>query len=28
VRFIPNTIMPSVWLGMGTRAGGEVIPGE
>ena len=28
VRFIANTILPSVWLGMGTRAGGEVIPGE
>jgi prepilin-type N-terminal cleavage/methylation domain-containing protein/prepilin-type processing-associated H-X9-DG protein len=28
VRFVPNTITPSVWLGMGTRAGGEVIPAE
>lgn len=28
VRFVPSTITPSVWLGMGTRAGGEQGPSE
>jgi prepilin-type processing-associated H-X9-DG protein len=28
VRFVRNTITPTTWLAMGTRAGGEVVPNE